>query len=150
MNTVTHTKSFEMAVPVAQLFPLFSPEGEKLWVPGWDYQNVMGTTELSEDYVFVTKAHDHSSETAVWIVKKYEPDNYYIQFYRVEAGEKVGIVTVACTELAAAETNVAVTYEYVALSAVGEKFIEGFTAEFYRTFIDEWETLLLRYFGLIA
>jgi hypothetical protein len=28
------------------LFPLFSAEGEKLWVPGWDYENVMGTREL--------------------------------------------------------------------------------------------------------
>jgi len=41
-----------MAYPIEELFPLFSPEGETYWVPDWDYENVMGTTELSEDYVF--------------------------------------------------------------------------------------------------
>ena len=60
-----------MAIPIADLFPLFSPEGEKYWVPGWDYENVMGTTELSEDYVFLTKNHDHGITNAIWIVKKY-------------------------------------------------------------------------------
>ncbi len=36
MKSISHTKAFEMALPVAELFPLFSPEGEKYWVPGWD------------------------------------------------------------------------------------------------------------------
>jgi len=52
MKSITHTKAFKMNVPIADIFPLFSPEGEKNWVPGWDYKNVMGTTELSDDYVF--------------------------------------------------------------------------------------------------
>lgn len=150
MNRISHTKSFEISVPIVELFPLFSPEGEKLWVPGWDYQNVMGTTELSEDYVFLTATHDHSSQLAVWLVKRYEPANYFVQFYRVEADEKVGIVTVDCTEVGSARTKVTVTYHYIALSAAGDKFIEGFTREFYQTFIDEWQTLLLKHFHLIA
>ena len=53
MESVTHGRTFEIAAPLAELFPLFNPEGEKAWVPGWDYENVMGTTELSEDYVFL-------------------------------------------------------------------------------------------------
>ena len=44
MTTVSHTTTFEIAARIDELFPLFSPEGEKLWVPGWDYENVMGTT----------------------------------------------------------------------------------------------------------
>ena len=55
MKSVEHTLAFELQQPVSEVFPLFSPEGEKHWVPGWGYQNVMGTTELSEDYVFLTK-----------------------------------------------------------------------------------------------
>lgn len=70
MKSIIHTKSFKMNVPVADLFPLFSPEGEKQWVPGWDYENVMGHTELSEDYVFLTKTHDHGTADAIWIVKQ--------------------------------------------------------------------------------
>ena len=57
MKSIEHTRTFEMDLPVSTLFPLFSPEGETHWVPGWDYQNLMGTTELSEDYVFLTSSH---------------------------------------------------------------------------------------------
>ena len=40
MTTVSRTTTFELAVSIDKLFPLLSPEGEKLWVPGWDYKNV--------------------------------------------------------------------------------------------------------------
>ena len=61
MKSVSHTQTVEMGQRIARLCPLFSPEGEKLWVPGWDYDNVMGTTELSEDDVLLTKSHDHAA-----------------------------------------------------------------------------------------
>ena len=38
---VKHTVHFEIEQPIEELFPLFSAEGEKLWVPGWDYENIM-------------------------------------------------------------------------------------------------------------
>ena len=83
MKTIRHTKTFEMPLPIADLFPLFSPEGEKEWVPGWDYKNVMGTTQLCEDYVFLTKSHDHALAEALWIVKAYKPESHFVQFYKI-------------------------------------------------------------------
>ena len=150
MKSISHTKIFELPVPVADLFPLFSPEGERLWVPGWDYENVMGTTELSEDHVFLTETHDHSAKKAIWIVKRYEPNDYTVQFYRIEPEEKVGVVTVVCTKREATRTEVQVTYKYTALSPTGEAFIAGFNTAVYEEFITEWETLLLQHFKLIA
>jgi len=47
MKSISHAKAYKIEIPIAELFPLFSPEGEKRWVPGWDYENLMGTTELS-------------------------------------------------------------------------------------------------------
>ena len=49
MSTISYTSEFTISQPVEILFPLFSPEGEKLWVPNWEYENVMGTTRLQED-----------------------------------------------------------------------------------------------------
>ncbi len=147
MKSIEHTRAFEMALPVSELFPLFSPEGEKYWVPGWDYQNVMGTTELSEDYVFLTKSHDHGATDAIWLVKKYEREAHLVEFYRIEPGDKVGLVKVKCRELAAGRTEVEVTYRYIALSETGERFISGFTAEAYVEFIGEWQKLLTDYFA---
>ena len=53
----------------------------------------MGTAKLAEDYVFLTESHDHVSGKAIWLVKKYDPAFWYIQFYRIEPQDKVGIVT---------------------------------------------------------
>ena len=146
MKSITHTKAFKMNVPIADIFPLFSPEGEKHWVPGWDYINVMGTTELSDDYVFLTKTHDHGTSDAIWIVKKYDPNLHFVQFYKIEPGEKIGVVTVKCTELEASKTMIRVTYKYLALSKNGEEFITVFNESTYEEFIDEWQKLLTNYF----
>lgn len=146
MKSTTHTKSFELPHSIEEVFPLFSPEGEKLWVPGWDYDNLMGTTELYEDYVFLTQAHDHGTTKAIWLVKQYDPAAHFVQFYKIEPEDKIGVVTVECKELDAGRTRVKVTYKYLALSETGERFISGFDEKAYAEFIGEWQTLLLRYF----
>jgi hypothetical protein len=147
MTSIRHSKSFHMMVPVSELFPLFSPEGEKKWVPGWDYENVMGTTELSEDYVFLTRKHDHMKRAAIWIVKKYEPGSHFVQYYKIEPEEKIGVVTVKCKELEPGATEVQVTYRYMALSAGGERFVSEFSESAYERFIGEWQGLLANYFA---
>ncbi len=135
-----------MVIPIEYLFPLFSSEGEKCWVPGWDYENVMGTTELFEDYVFLTKTHDHGTTNAIWVVKKYNPKSHFVQFYKIEPEDKIGVVTVKCTELETKRTKVQVTYKYIALSAAGEMFVSEFNESVYQKFISEWQTLLSNYF----
>lgn len=146
MKTVEHTLAFELPRPVSEIFPLFSPEGEKGWVPGWDYKNVMGTTELSEDYVFLTKSHDHGTTEAIWVVKRFDPEAQTVEFYKVEPGDKIGLVRVRCAALTDQGTKVEVTYKYLALSEAGEAFVSGFTAEAYKEFIGEWQRLLSDYF----
>ena len=146
MSTVKHTEKFKINQPVEILFPLFSAEGEKLWVPGWDYENIMGSTDLREDYIFLTKNHDHASTDAIWLVKKHEPESYLVQFYKVEPEDKVGIITVRCTKTTKHATQVEVSYEYTGLSKKGNEFVEGFTSTEYRAFIGEWKSLLNSYF----
>ena len=146
MNSIKHTRGFDIARPIEQVFPLFSPEGEKLWAPGWNYENVMGDIELSENYVFLTRSHDHAAAKAIWLVKRYRPDEGFIEFYRVEPEEKIGLVTVHCSDTIKDKTHVKVSYEYIAISEKGREFIESFTLERYEHFIDEWKVLLDRYF----
>ena len=147
MKTVEYTSTFQIGQPILKLFPLFSPEGEKYWVPGWSYENVMGTTELSEDYIFLTKSHDHGSADAIWLVKRFDPDAHVVEFYRVEPGEKVGVVKVKCVEVEPDKTEVEVSYKYSPLSEKCEHFVSGFTQADYDEFIGEWKELLLKYFA---
>ncbi len=146
MASVSHTAGFDLDQPVEFVFPLFTPEGEKLWAPGWDYENLMGTTTLDEDYVFLTRTHDHAAAAAVWIVKKYRPEDHVVQYYKIEPRSKVGVVTVRCLRLAPDRTRVEVGYAYTGLSEEGNAFIAGFTPAAYRDFIGEWKSLIEAYF----
>ena len=147
MNSVKHSEKFRIDQPIETLFPLFSAEGEKLWVPGWDYMNIMGSTDLHEDYIFLTKNHDHASTDAIWLIKRYEPENYFIQLYKIEPEDKVGVVSVRCIQKDKNLTEVEVTYQYTALSKMGNEFIESFTKSHYKEFISEWRRLLVSYFN---
>lgn len=146
MSKVKHTRTFRMNQPIDVLFPLFSAEGEKLWVPGWDYENIVEGTELHEDYIFLTKTHDHASTKAIWLVKRYEPNSYHVQFYKVEPEDKIAIIIVQCHKLSDNQTQVDVSYEYVGLSEKGDAFVADFTSTEYKKYIDEWERLLVSYF----
>ena len=146
MNSVKHSVDFQLDQPAGILFPLFSAEGEKLWVPGWDYENVMGTTDLHEDYIFLTENHDHAASNAIWLVKRHKPSEYLVEFYKVEPEVKVAVITVKCSELSDTRSNVSVTYEYISLSEKGNEFISGFTSQVYKVFIGEWQQLLEAYF----
>ncbi len=146
MQSEKFTEEFRISQPVEKLFPLFSAEGEKAWVPGWDYKNIMGTTDLHEDYVFLTSNHDHAAADAIWLVKRYQPERHFVQFYKVEPNEKVGVITVQCEAEEPGMTRVQVSYQYIGLSPAGDAFISEFSAEEYREYIAEWQQLLLNYF----
>ena len=147
MNQTKYTEDFQISQPVGIMFPLFSAEGEKHWVPGWNYKNIMGATDLHEDYIFVTENHDHAASDAIWLVKKYDPNSHFVEFYKLEPDEKVGIISVKCSPISGSETNVSVSYEYIALSEKGREFVTNFTTEEYKDFIDEWKQLLEKYFN---
>jgi len=145
-RVVSHSEEFLLKRDIASVFPLFSPEGEKLWAPGWDYTRLLGSKDLQRDDVFLTDSHDHKSTQAIWIVADYDPVKHYVSYYKVEPGEKVGKVVVECFEQTDKSTLVKVTYKYIGLSDSGNQFVSSFTKEAYREFIGEWRSLLLRYF----
>ena len=69
-----------------------------------------------------------------------------MQFYKIEPGDKVGIITVQCIQIDKCLTEVEVTYEYTGLSEKGNEFIDTFTSVQYKEFIGEWNSLLINYF----
>ena len=146
-QVASYSEEFLIEKGIASVFPLFSPEGEKLWVPGWDYTNIMVSKDLQPDDVFLTDSHDHRSTTAIWIVANYDPVNHFVSYYKVEPGEKVGKIVVQCAEQHQKHTIVKVSYKYIGLSDSGNRFIAGFTKKAYKAFIDEWRSLIKAHFN---
>ena len=146
MSTIKHRASFRIDQPVDVIFPLFNAEAEKLWVPGWDYENVMGSNDFFEDYIFLTKNQEHGSPDAIWLVKRYKPESYLIELYKVEPIDKVCIMTIVSKIIEDAITQVDVSCEYIGLSKKGNEFIEGYTSAEYEAFIGQWKEMLVSYF----
>ena len=52
-----------------------------------------------------------------------------------------------CKPLSKTKTELEVAYEYIGLSAKGNEFIAGYTAEAHEKFIAQWAKLLEHYFA---
>jgi hypothetical protein len=108
------TGSLHVALPPARPAPLFTPEGERAWAPGWDPAYPAG----ADGPVFTT----HGGAT-VWVALG------DLRYARVTPGVQAGTVAVRL-EPEGDGTRAHVTYDLTALSdAAGlEAFAAGFGA----------------------
>jgi hypothetical protein len=110
----------------ADAIHLFTPEGERLWAPGWNPEYASGT-------VFTT---DHGDEDTIWLVVDETPTTR--RYARVTPGVKAGTVEVRC-EPDGAHTTAHVTYE---LTALGPRAGLDHFADHYPAMLAEWERLI--------
>jgi hypothetical protein len=136
---VGHSHTIELADVPERIFPLFTPEEEKKWAPGWDFELIYSSSrEVEENLIFTTAAHDHGQSGAIWIISRYEPTENFIEYQRIEPGVKIGRIRIKCQAGEQAKTLVTIEYIYTALSESGNEFIDRFTANEYVTFIGQW------------
>lgn len=122
-----------VALPAEKAMALFTPVGERRWVPGWAPVFPAGEAGdgTAPGTVFLT------GET-IWVVAGREP--LAARYARVTPGISAGTVAVSCRpdgEHARAE----VTYELTALSDAGRAELEAFAGG-YADYLAEWERLI--------
>jgi hypothetical protein len=128
------------------IFPLFSPEEEKKWVPGWDYTPLYPLhNQIKKNMMFVTTGHNHAKQQAIWMVLEYQPLNYYIEFLRIEPDIKIGKIEIVCDSAGRNQTSASVTYTYTSLSEEGNLFLQSFTEDFFIQYISFWEKAINHY-----
>lgn len=139
---VERTGTLRVSQPLARVFPLFSPEGERRWVAGWDprYLHPRGVPSDAPGTVFQT---DHNNEHTDWLVLHYSPGEGIAEYVRVTPGSRMGVVTVRAVERGSA-TEIEVTYRLTSLSAAGTRTLEAITSESYAAMLREWEVLIAR------
>lgn len=143
---VGHAHTIQLDDIPARIFPLFTPEQEKKWAPGWDFEWVYTSgNEVEENLIFTTAAHDHGQSESIWIISRYEPTDYFIEYQRIEPGLKVGRIRIKCQAGDQKQTLATIEYIYTALSERGNEFIDSFTANEYITFIGHWEKAINYY-----
>jgi hypothetical protein len=128
---------FAIAAPVDAAFELFSPLGERSWVPGWDPEllHPPGVT-WARGLIFRTR---EELGEAVWIVTALDRDRHEVEYWRVEAGRYVATVRVRCHAPDSGATEVAVTYRFVGLSDAGNREIAGMSPAAYAEKMLRWK-----------
>jgi hypothetical protein len=132
----------EIRVPFAigEAFPLFTPKGEELWVPGWKPDYISPASgETCEEMIFRT---DHGSESTLWTCLQWRPDQHHVRYLRVTPGSRAAFVDVRCLSDGPASTLIRISYTYVALSQSGHVIIGAMSCDSFSAMIDEWATLI--------
>jgi hypothetical protein len=103
---------------LADAVPLFTAEGERRWVEGWDPWFPLRDHVHERGEVWTTTA---GSRTTIWVTVERRVDGAL--FARVTAGVTAGLVEVSCGPGLDGTTDVDVTYDLTALSEEGRDAI---------------------------
>jgi hypothetical protein len=132
--------SFDLPMPLPEAFPLFEPEGERAWAPGWDPRYIHPADgRPQKGMVFVTGADD---EETLWLVLRHEPRAGAVEYARITPGNRAAIVRVQCDAIDAGSTRVTVSYEYTGLSEAGNAYVRSMDEGHFRDFIASWKEMI--------
>ncbi len=138
----TRTFTQKLAAPPDRVFPLLCPVREADWLEGWDPIAVFSNSGVAEaDCVFITAATPHPT---IWFVTRHEPERGFVEMLKVVPEMTACRLSI---QLAAASAGceATITYSHTSLGPRGDDFVAGFTEDFYREFMREWETRMNHY-----
>jgi len=142
---VERSAVLRLAAPPAQAFALFSPEGERLWAPGWtpEYLHPPNGTP-QPGLVFRTAV---GGETTLWLLLRYDTAACEAEYVRVTPESRIGTVAVRCAAAGADASDVHVAYRFTALSEAGNRALEQFSADAFARMMEDWRAALSRALG---
>ena len=128
--------SFDLPVATGEAMWLFTPEGERQWVPGWDPQYPAGNPEETPGTVFVTSSE--GVET-IWVILALDRAEHAVTYARVTPGRHAGTVTVGCAEERPGHCTVTVRYDLTALPGAAADALDAYRPERFAEMIGAWE-----------
>ena len=151
MSALRASRSAQISLNAAPsaVFPLFTPEGERLWVEGWNPESVYPADGAAELHgVFLT--HNHAAQPTIWAIVGFEAEHFRISYLRAAPESHVAFIAVECAEDGPGRTAATVSYTFTGLSAAGNEYVARFTPEHYHEWIQQWEAAINRYLAHIT
>lgn len=132
-----HSYTQHLVAQPDAVFPLLCPVREADWIEGWEPRQVVSESGVAErDCVFVTPAQPAD---AVWYITRHEPESGFIEMVRITPNVTASRLSI---QLRAVEggSEADITYAHTSLGPEGDTFVASFTADFYRRFMQDWES----------
>ena len=139
--SVALTATITLEASPERVFPLLTPEGERLWVEGWAPRYPASTRpEESAGATFLTSNH---GQEAVWVIAAKDDARCRARYVCVIPGGRASLVSVACTETATGATAATISYSVTALSPDWDTRVLDLEAA-YPSMMEEWTAALHR------
>jgi len=122
--------------PVDEVFQLFSPLGEKLWVPDWKPE-LLHPPGVSWEAGLIFRTREETGD-AIWAVTHLDRTAHTVQYYRLEPDRYVARIEVSCMAEAEQTTAASTVYEFIGLSESGNAEIAAMTQESYDQKMARW------------
>jgi hypothetical protein len=129
-------------LPLDRAFALLTPEGERLWVEGWDpeYLHPPGGGALpAPGTLFRTR---HGGEETLWLVLAFDADAAAVDYARLTPGSRVGTVSVRARAVGEAGTEAEITYRLTGLSPDGNEKLLDMAPEGFLAMLRRWEAAI--------
>jgi len=138
----TRTYTQRLVADPATVFPLLCPVREVDWIEGWNPPLVVSSSGVAEpDCVFTTSAEPIN---AVWYVTRHEPAAGFVEMLKITPTVTACRLTIQLRPIAGGSEAV-ITYSHTSLGPEGDTFVASFTEEFYRGFMQDWESRVNHY-----
>ncbi len=136
-GSVELSGGFAVSAPLKTVFELFSPLGEKLWVPDWNPE-LLHPPGVGWERGLIFRTQEELGE-AVWLVTVLDRDRHEVEYYRIEPGRYVARVRVQCQARVLRQTEVGVSYSFVGLSDAGNREIAEMSRAAYEQKMMRWQ-----------
>lgn len=134
---ISRSGEFNLPCSTEEAFPMFSPEGERAWVPGWNPQAVFpGTIDFTRDTVF---RQGDGDEEAIWTIVDVDAESQRAEYVRVAPASHAAHIIVKVQPLDSQNCRVNVTYTFTVFRKEGISLLEAFSESAYAEKMRNWK-----------
>lgn len=136
-RSIRRIGTVDVACAPADAFAYFTPDGERLWVPGFDPEYLHPFSgEQGLGAIFTTT---HGGEDTLWMILRFSPDEGVAEYARVTPGSRRGTVRVSLAAIGHESTRATISYDLTALSDAGDGVLAAMSETAYTEMLSEWE-----------
>jgi hypothetical protein len=140
---VMRSGEFELPCSAEVAFPLFSPEGERVWIKDWDPRPVFPESiEFRADTVFRQGEGDGS---ALWIIVDVDWASHRAEYVRVAPASHAAHLVVKIDGVGPERCRAHVEYRITAFAEHGYSLLETFSETAYATRMQNWKRQIEEY-----
>lgn len=134
---VRRSGSFELPCNADKAFPLFSPEGEREWVSGWDPKPV-----FPEKITFVRDTifrEGTGVDEALWTIVDADWRTRRAEYVRMAPVSHTAHIVVEIEPLGAERCKVLVNYTVTTFGEGAERYVDSFSESAYSAKMENWQ-----------